>query len=47
MQSLLDSAQREYPDSPIGQRWAPARLGGTAPTPEMVELESRESRKEI
>lgn len=47
MQSLLDSAQREYPDSPIGQRWAPARLGGTAPTPEMVELESRERRKEI
>ena len=47
MQTLLDSAQNEYPDSPIGQRWAPARLGGTAPTPEMVELESRERRKEI
>lgn len=47
MRSLLDNAQREYPDSPIGQRWAPARLGGTAPTPEMVELESRERRKEI
>lgn len=46
MQELLDSAQREYPDSPIGQRWAPARLGGTAPTPEMVELE-RKKRKEI
>lgn len=45
MQELLDSAQREYPDSPIGQRWAPARLGGTAPTPEMVELE-RNKRKE-
>jgi len=47
MQSLLDNAQSEYPDSPVGQRWAPARLGGTAPTPEMVELESRERRKEI
>ena len=47
MQALLDNAQSEYPDSPIGQRWAPARLGGTAPTPEMVELESRERRKEI
>jgi 1-acyl-sn-glycerol-3-phosphate acyltransferase len=47
MQLLLDNAQSEYPDSPIGQRWAPARLGGTAPTPKMVELESRERRKEI
>ena len=47
MQILLDNAQREYPDTPIGQSWAPARLGGTAPTPEMVELESRERRKEI
>lgn len=47
MQDLLDIAQREYPDSPIGQRWAPARLGGTAPTPEMVELESKRNRKEI
>ena len=47
MQVLLESAQNEYPDSPIGQRWAPARLGGTAPTPEMVELESRKRRKEI
>ena len=47
MQTLLDNAQNEYPDSPVGQRWAPARLGGTAPTPEMVELESRERRKEI
>lgn len=47
MQELLESAQLEYPDSPIGQRWAPARLGGTAPTPEMVELESKRNRKEI
>lgn len=47
MQCLLDQAQSEYPHSPIGQRWAPARLGGTAPTPEMVELESKRRRKEI
>jgi 1-acyl-sn-glycerol-3-phosphate acyltransferase len=47
MQELLDSAQSEYPHSPIEQRWAPARLGGTAPSPEMVELESKRRRKEI
>jgi 1-acyl-sn-glycerol-3-phosphate acyltransferase len=46
MLELLNSAQLEYPDSPTGQRWAPARLGGTAPTPEMVELEGNK-RKEI
>lgn len=46
MSELLSNAQNDYPDSPIGQRWAPARLGGTAPTPEMVELE-RQKRKEI
>ena len=46
MGELLSNAQNDYPDSPIGQRWAPARLGGTAPTPEMVELESQK-RKEI
>lgn len=46
MSELLASAQNEYPDSPVGARWAPARLGGTAPTPEMVELE-RQKRKEI
>ena len=46
MQGLLEKARHDYPDSPIGQRWAPASLGGTAPTPEMVELE-RQKRKEI
>lgn len=46
MSDLLKIAQNDYPDSPIGQRWAPASLGGTAPTPEMVELE-RHNRKEI
>lgn len=45
MAELLSEAQRSYPDSHVGQRWAPARLGGTAPTPEMVELEKRK-RKE-
>lgn len=42
MQEILISAQKEYPDSHIGARWAPARLGGTAPTPEMVELERKQ-----
>ena len=46
MSELLNRAQNDYPDSPIGQRWAPAALGGTAPSPEMVELE-RQRRKEI
>jgi hypothetical protein len=37
MQALLDEAQRDYPDQPRGEDdrwWLPARLGGTAPTPE-------------
>ncbi|MEI7454081.1 MAG: lysophospholipid acyltransferase family protein [Actinomycetes bacterium] len=29
---MLAKVQAEYPDSYLGQRWAPARLGGTAPT---------------
>ena len=41
MQELLDKAINDYPDSPIGQRWAPARIGGTAPTPAMIEDERR------
>jgi len=32
MESLLEIAQRNYPDIPNGQFWAPPRLGGTAPT---------------
>ena len=36
---LLHQVQEKYPDSHVGQRWAPARLGGTAPTPEEVEIE--------
>ena len=39
MKKLLTKVQNEYPDSHEGQRWAPARLGGTAPTPEQVEIE--------
>ena len=33
MQDLLDTAQAAYPNEP-GAWWAPAHLGGTAPTPE-------------
>jgi 1-acyl-sn-glycerol-3-phosphate acyltransferase len=29
---MLNQVQAEYPDSHQGKRWAPARLGGTAPT---------------
>ena len=35
-QTLLDmlhQVQDKYPDSHVGQRWAPTRLGGTAPAP--------------
>ena len=31
--AMLRTVQEEYPDSHVGQRWAPARLGGTAPSP--------------
>jgi 1-acyl-sn-glycerol-3-phosphate acyltransferase len=37
METLLDEAQRSYPDQPAGpddRWWQPAHLGGTAPTPE-------------
>lgn len=43
MSDLLDGLQKQYPHSPIAERWAPARLGGTAPTPEMVLRESQAS----
>lgn len=33
MISMLHQVQEKYPDSHVGQRWAPARLGGTAPAP--------------
>ena len=46
MKELLTKVQDEYPDSHKGQRWAPARLGGTAPTPEQVEIEWAEHLRE-
>ncbi len=33
MIELLHKIQSDYPDSHDGQRWAPVRLGGTAPAP--------------
>jgi 1-acyl-sn-glycerol-3-phosphate acyltransferase len=33
MLEMLHKVQSEYPDSHEGQRWAPTRLGGTAPAP--------------
>lgn len=30
---MLHQVQDNYPDSHVGQRWAPVRLGGTAPAP--------------
>ncbi|MEN9698172.1 MAG: hypothetical protein RL448_127 [Actinomycetota bacterium] len=33
MIELLHKLQEEYPDSHVGKRWAPQRLGGTAPAP--------------
>jgi 1-acyl-sn-glycerol-3-phosphate acyltransferase len=33
MIEMLHEVQRNYPDSHVGKRWAPARLGGTAPAP--------------
>jgi 1-acyl-sn-glycerol-3-phosphate acyltransferase len=39
METLLDEAQRTYPQQPAGPEdrwWLPAHLGGTAPTPEVA-----------
>lgn len=33
MLKMLHEVQEKYPDSHQGQRWAPVRLGGTAPAP--------------
>ena len=33
MIQMLRDVQEKYPDSHVGQRWAPVRLGGTAPAP--------------
>lgn len=46
LQELLESVQRSYPDSGDGQFWQPARLGGSAPTPEqLVEMIAQEKRE--
>jgi hypothetical protein len=35
MAGMLDDVQRRYRDgAPVGARWVPARLGGSAPTVE-------------
>ena len=44
LETLLTKVQNDYPDSHQGQRWAPARLGGTAPT--LAELEARHDKKD-
>lgn len=33
MIEMLHKVQEQYPDSHVGERWAPQRLGGTAPAP--------------
>ena len=33
MIEMLHNLQDKYPDSHVGERWAPQRLGGTAPAP--------------
>lgn len=33
MIAMLHKVQESYPDSHVGERWAPQRLGGTAPAP--------------
>ena len=38
--------QNEYPDTHRGEWWAPARLGGTAPTPQEVKLAAEQRRME-
>ncbi|OZM73227.1 1-acyl-sn-glycerol-3-phosphate acyltransferase [Amycolatopsis antarctica] len=48
MSTLLDQVQADYPETPSGEEdrwWLPARLGGTAPTPEeAAELDARPPR---
>jgi 1-acyl-sn-glycerol-3-phosphate acyltransferase len=47
LQGLLDPLQAGYPVDGTGQAWQPAHLGGTAPTPEIAEIEeaARQKRK--
>ena len=47
MEALLHEAQRTYPDQPSGEDdrwWLPARLEGTAPTPEVATKLDEEER---
>jgi 1-acyl-sn-glycerol-3-phosphate acyltransferase len=49
MERLLHEAQETYPDRPRGAAdawWLPARLGGSAPTPEEAVVLDREERRE-
>jgi 1-acyl-sn-glycerol-3-phosphate acyltransferase len=46
LQDLLNQLHKDYPDSPIGQRWAPASLGGTAPTKQEIAA-AKDVRKEL
>ena len=42
LQELLDETIERYPDKPPGAWWIPARLGGSAPTPEeALQIEER------
>jgi 1-acyl-sn-glycerol-3-phosphate acyltransferase len=43
---LLMDIQSSYPDSPVGQWWAPKRLGGTAPTLEEAAIENARRKAE-
>jgi 1-acyl-sn-glycerol-3-phosphate acyltransferase len=48
MEQMLHVAQKEYPDEPSGPDdswWQPARLGGTAPTPDEAHRLDREELK--
>ncbi len=45
MIALLHEVQSGYPHAHEGQWWAPVRLGGTAPTPEQVQLEWEEHQR--
>jgi 1-acyl-sn-glycerol-3-phosphate acyltransferase len=48
MTEMLHSAQESYPDVPAGPDdswWQPARLGGTAPTPEEAAALDRDERR--
>jgi 1-acyl-sn-glycerol-3-phosphate acyltransferase len=46
LQTLLDRAQRQYPDQPSGPEdrwWLPTHLGGTAPAPDEAAAMDRQS----